>query len=164
MQIYVVKKDTDVKQLLAGAPAGTLQTLQRFNPHLDFKKLAPGAVVVIPKAAGKIGGAAGETAPVGADALAGFIAESKEALAASAKRVQQVAERSKAEEAALAVAAKSKAVKEAADKDAELRKLLDEAIKQAKEDSKSAAADVKAFDALANSALTALEALAKRLA
>ena len=66
-------------------------------------------------------------------------------------------------EAALASATKSRAVNAAAEKDPELKKLLDGAVRQAKTDTQVAAEGVKTFEALGAAALQELEVLAKRL-
>lgn len=77
--------------------------------------------------------------------------------------MQAAAERAKAEESSPAAATKSRAVNAAAEKDPELRKLLDKAVGQAKVDTQAAAEGVKTFAALGSAALQDLETLAKRL-
>ncbi len=163
MRIFVVKTDTDLKSLLGSTPTARLELLQRFNPHLDFKRLTPGAVVVVPEEARDIEFPSGDPKSIGVEAMESFIGFAKDALAASGKRVQQVAERAKAEEAALGTALKSKSVQAAFEKDAELKAQAEEVVKRAKEDSRDSAADVKNFDAMFKAAQAELAALAKRL-
>lgn len=163
MKIFVVQKDSNVKGLLAGASPGQLQVLQRYNPHLDLRKLALGAVVVIPDELGDIDFPKGEAKSIGAEAMASFIAFTEEALAESAKRMQQAAERAKSEDAALASALKSKTVQAAFDKDADMKAQADAAAKQAKDDAKATADAIKSFESLAKTALGDLSVLAKML-
>jgi hypothetical protein len=163
VKVFVVQKDSNVKGLLAGASTEQLQVLQRFNPHLDLRRLAPGSVIVIPDKAGDLDLPKGEAKSIGAEAMASFIAFTEEALAGSAKRVQQAAERAKSEDAALATALKSKAVQAAFEKDGEMKAQGEAAARQAKDDAKASVEAIKAFDGLAKTALGELSVLAKML-
>lgn len=163
MRIFVVKADTDLKSLLGSTPTARIELLQRFNPHLDLKRLKPGAVVVVPEEARDIEFPSGDSKSIGVEAMESFMGFSKDALAAAGKRVQQVAERAKAEEAALSAALKSKSVRTALEKDPELKAQAEEVVKRAKEDSRDSAADAKNFEAVFKAAQAALAELAKRL-
>jgi hypothetical protein len=163
MRILVVQKDSNVKALLAGASAEQLQVLQRYNPHLDLRKLAPGAVIVVPDGAGDTPLPKGDTKSIGAEAMASFMAFAEEALAASARRMQQAAERAKSEDAALASALKSRTVLAAFEKDAEMKAQAETAAKQAKDDVKASAEAIRSFETLSKTALNELSVLAKML-
>ena len=166
MRIVRITKDTNVAALRTQSAKTAPGMLEKLNPHLDLNRLAPGAVLVLPDevdTGGKGGKRAVVTTTIGAEAMQSFIGFAKEAIEASSKRVQAAAERAKAEEAALASATKSRAVNAAAEKDPELKKLLDGAVRQAKTDTQAAAEGVKIFEALGAAALQELEALAKRL-
>lgn len=163
MRIFVVKKDSNLKALFGAAPAARLEQLQRFNPHLDFKKITPGAVIVVPDEARDIEFPGGDAKAIDAEAMESFIGFTKDALAATAKRVQQAAERAKGEEAALMSALKSKAAQAAFDKDPELKVQAEEVVKSAKEASRDSAADVKNVEAMLKVAQAELVELAKRL-
>ena len=163
MKIFVVQQDSNVKDLLAGASAEQLQVLQRFNPHLDLRKLAPGSVIVIPDEVGGSDFPIGDPKSIGAEAMASFIAFTEQALAESAKRVQQTAERAKSEHAALVSALKSKTVLAAFGKDAGMKAQADAAAKQANDDAKASAEAIKAFASLAKTAHADLAVLAKML-
>jgi len=162
MRIVRIAKDSSVTALVAEAEKAAPGSLAKLNPHVDLKRLAPGDVLVLPDAA--TGPRAAAATPIAAEAMQTFIGFAKEAFDASARRVQQAADRAAAEETALAGAAKSKGVKSAIDKDPELKKLLDGASAQAKADTKSSADAVKGFAELSKASLGELEALAKRLA
>jgi hypothetical protein len=163
MQIFVVKKDSDIKRVLAAAPATSMQRLQRFNPHVDFTKLAPGTVLVIPDELRDIEFPAGDAESIGPDALASFTGFAKDALQASAKRLRAAAERAKAEEGGLAAAVKSQGVNDAAGRDPALKEMIAAALKESQEDGRTSAEGAKAFDALTKAALSELQALGKRL-
>jgi hypothetical protein len=164
MRILVVKKGSSASALIDNSSAAQLKVLAQHNPHLDLKKLAPGAVILVPDDVGAIDFPGGDPKSVAFEAMESFIDHSKEALAAGAKRMKLGAERAKTEEAALAAAMKSKGVKAALDKDPGLQALATAASQQAKDDVSTAASQVKAFDALAKAAQDELAALAKRLA
>jgi hypothetical protein len=164
MRIFVVKKGSSPSKVLGATSAAQLSTLQAFNPHLDLKKLTPGAVIMVPDDAGDVPFPSGDPQSIGAEAMDSFISFAKDALSASSQRMRQAADRAKAEESALAVALKSRGVGQAMDKDAELRALVEGAARQAQDDSKSAAADAQSFDALAKAAQAELAELTKRLA
>jgi len=172
MRIVRITKDTNVAALRAQAAKAAPGQLEKLNPHLDLNRLGPGAVLVLPgdDAGGKSGrggskGARRAVTPttIATEAMQSFIGFAKEALDASSQRVQAAAERAKAEESSLAAVTKSRAVNAAAEKDPELRKLLDKAVGQAKVDTQAAAEGVKTFAALGSAALQDLETLAKRL-
>jgi LysM repeat protein len=164
MQIFVIKKDSDLKRVIAAAPASTVQDLQRFNPHVDFTKLAPGTVLVIPDALRDIQFPTGDAESIGPEALASFTGFAKDALQASAKRLRAGAERAKTEEGELAAAAKSQGVNDAVGHDPALKEMIAAALKTSQEDGRAAAEGIKAFDALSKAALSELQALGKRLA
>jgi hypothetical protein len=168
MRIVRITKDTNVAALRTQSAKTAPGMLEKLNPHLDLNRLAPGAVLVLPDDAstgkgGKGGKGAIATTTIGAEAMQSFIGFTKEAIEASSQRVKAAAERAKAEEAALAAATKSRAVNAAAEKDPELKKLLEGAVRQAKTDTQAAAEGVKTFEALGAAALQELEVLAKRL-
>lgn len=169
MRIVRITKDTNVASLRTQSAKAAPGMLEQLNPHLDLNRLTPGTVLVLPDeddtgGKGSKGAKRGVmTTAIGAEAMQSFIGFAKEAIEASSKRVQAAAERAKAEEAALASATKSRAVNAAAEKDPELKKLLDGAVRQAKTDTQVAAEGVKTFEALGAAALQELEVLAKRL-
>jgi hypothetical protein len=163
MRIFVVRKDSNLKTLLGNAPAARIELLQRFNPHLDLKRLTPGAVIVVPEAARDIEFPSGDPKSIGTEAMESFIGFARDGLAATGRRLQQAAERAKTEDAALQSALKSRAVQAALEKDAELKNQAEEALRRAREDSRDTAAEAKNFDALFKSAQAELAALAGRL-
>lgn len=164
MRILMLKKDSNVKALVDAASGTTLEQLQRFNPHVDFDRLAPGVVLVVPDELADVEFPAGDPKSIGFEAMDSFIGFAKEALQASSKRLAQAGERAKAEAAALDAALASSGVAAALEKDAELRTQAEQALKRSKDDVKAAAADAKAFDALAKGVQAELAALSKRLA
>ncbi len=164
MPIFVIRKDSDIKRLIAAAPATRVQELQRFNPHVDFNKLAPGTVLVVPDELSDIEFPAGDAESIAPEALASFTAFAKDAIQASAKRLRAAAERAKAEEGELAAAARSRGVNDAIGRDPALKEMVGAALKKSQEDGRAAAEGIKAFDAFSKAALSELQALGKRLA
>lgn len=164
MPIFVIRKDSDIKRVIAAAPATRVQEMQRFNPHVDFTKLAPGTVLVIPDQLRDIEFPAGDAESIGPEALASFTGFAKDAIQASATRLRTAAERAKAEEGELAAAAKSQGVNDAIGRDPALKEMIGAALKKSQENGRAAAESIKAFDALSKAALSELQALGKRLA
>lgn len=164
MPIFVIRKDSDIKRVIAAAPAARVQELQRFNPHVDFTRLAPGTVLVIPEPLRDIEFPASDAESIGPDALASFTGFAKDAMQASAARLRTAAERAKAEQGELAAAAGSQGINDAIGRDPALKEMLGAALKKSQEDGRAAAEGLKAFDALGKAALGELQALGQRLA
>lgn len=163
MQIFVVKKDSNVAALLKAAPARELQQLQRLNPHLDFQRIKPGAMIILPDAAAEIGFPGGSLKSIGAEAMESFGKFASEAMKTTSKGLKQAAERAKTEEAALASALRAREVSDALAKDPALKAQAEEASSQAKADVQATAAEIKAFDKLSKAAAAELAVLEKRL-
>lgn len=98
MRIIVIKQGTDLQALGArlfgagptregnreAAREAGLQSLQRLNPHVDFKRIEPGTVMLVPEQPGL---RETETASVGGEAFEAFSEQVREALKATAARV-----------------------------------------------------------------------------
>ncbi|MBX3635888.1 MAG: hypothetical protein KF683_10960 [Rubrivivax sp.] len=165
MRVLLIQKDSDAKALLkaaGGEGAESLAKLQRLNPHLDLRQLAPGSVVLLPADAAAPSRTA-DVQPLGGGALAELQALADAAVAASAERGQQAQARAKADEQALAAALRGKLAKEALDRDPELAAQAAAAQKAAKDAGKAVATRAKQLETLTKSAQAELVALAKRL-
>jgi hypothetical protein len=163
MQIFMVKKDSNVQALLAGTSKTQVLQLQKLNPHLDFKRIKPGEMIIVPDSVDDVDFPGGSLKTIGADAMESFSSFAEQALADAARRMKTAADRAKTEEASLATALKSRMVTAALSQDPELKSQAAEASTQAKADSKAAAADVKAFDQLRKTVMAELAVLEKRL-
>lgn len=163
MQIFMVKKDSNVQALLAGTSKPQVLQLQKLNPHLDFKRIKPGEMIIVPDGLDGADFPAGSLKTIGADAMESFSRFAEQALSDAARRMKEAAGRAKTEEASLATALKSRTVAAALSQDPQLKTQAAEASAQAKADSKAAAADVKAFDQLRKVAMDELAVLEKRL-
>jgi hypothetical protein len=172
MRIFVIRDDTDLTPIReVAARPGLAEKLAAANPHLDFRRLKPGAVVLVPDevqdtvAEEMAEAAPGAASPFGAsgsiagDAIGSFAEFAAQALAGSARRVKAGADRAAADAEALAAALKSKAAREAIDRDAALKAQAETALTRAKDDAKAAQAAVRQFDAQADAAREALKAL-----
>lgn len=168
MRIFVIHKDSDARALLKaaggeGAEGGaSLARLQRLNPHLDLRALAPGSVVLLPPEAAAPSRHA-DVQPLGGGALAELQALADAAVAASAERGQQAQARAKADEQALGAALRGKQAREALERDPELAAQAAAAQKAAKDAQKTTAARAKQLETLTKAAQAELLALAKRL-
>jgi len=163
MQIFVVKKDSNVAALLAGAPAAQLQQLQRLNPHLDLQRITPGAMIIVPDKADDVGFPAGSLKSIGADAMSSFETFAAQALKATSLGLKQAADRAKTEEASLATALNSRGVSDALARDPALKAQAEAASVQAKANVKASTDELKAFDKLSKAAAAELAVLQKRL-
>lgn len=169
MQIFTVKKDSNVAALLAGTSKARLQTLQRLNPQLDFKRIGPGDMIIVPDETDKAGDTGdtgfpkGSLKTIGADAMDSFSSFASQALADASRRLKTTADRAKAEEGELAAALRNKTVSAALSQDPQLKAQAEEALALAKGASKDAAASIKTFDRTRKAALAELALLEKRL-
>lgn len=165
MRVFVIQKDSDAKALLkaAGGDSGeSLARLQRLNPHLDLRRLAPGSVVLLPADTAAPSRSA-DVQPLGGGALAELQALADAAVAAAAERGQQAVARAKADEQALAAALRGKQARDALERDPELAAQAAAAQKAAKEAGKTVATRARQLESLTRSAQSELAALAKRL-
>lgn len=165
MRVFVIHKDSDAKALLkaaGGDGAESLAKLQRLNPHLDLRRLAPGSVVLLPGDAAAPSRTA-DVQPLGGGALAELQALADAAVAAGVERGQRAQARAKADEQALAAALRGKQAKEALERDPELAAQAAAAQKAAKEAGKNVATRAKQLESLTKTAQAELLALAKRL-
>lgn len=165
MRVLVIHKDSDAKALLkaaGGEGAESLARLQRLNPHLDLRQLAPGSVVLLPPDAAAPSRSA-DVQPLGGGALAELQALADAAVAAGTERGQQAQARAKADEQALNAALRGKQAREALERDPELAAQAAAAQKAARDAGKAVAARAKQLETLTKSAQAELVALAKRL-
>lgn len=166
MRILVIKKDSDLSAIAAAAAAAPalVERLAAFNPHVDLKKLEAGSVLLVPD---EVAGAAGAGTPFGqsgsvaGDALASFGEFAAEALAGAASGVKAGLARQVADADALKAALRSKTVRDALARDADLAKQADAALRNATEAAKAADAGAKQFDGQVAAAREAIATLAK---
>lgn len=130
MRIFIIKQDTDLKdlgeKLLKGnrkrAPA-SLDRLQSLNPHLDINRLRAGTVLLIPDSPDF---RTEEAEPVGATGFDEFEREITGALRDAGVRFREGLARREEQDKEVVKVLKSAAISKLAGDDRELRKRIDE--------------------------------------
>jgi hypothetical protein len=143
MRMFVIKQATDLQgvstQLLRRAAgeggAGALERLRALNPHVDFRKLAAGTVLLVPDTP--------EIKPAASDTLAAGPVESllgdiQSGLKASIGRMRAGFKSQDEDRSAVAAALKTAAVRRIVDSEPSLREQLKAAEQQSSEDRKKA--------------------------
>jgi hypothetical protein len=143
MRMFVIKEPTGLQgvstQLLrrtAGeGGAGALERLQALNPHVDFRKLAAGTVLLVPDSPAIKPSASRALGDEPADALAKDLSSG---LKEQAARAQAAFKAQEDDRSAVAAALKTAAVKRIVESDPLLRDQLKAALQQSGEDRKRA--------------------------
>jgi hypothetical protein len=164
MRMFVLKQGQDLQSVLtraggAAAGAASLDQLKRLNPHVDFAKLQPGTVLLLP--------GAGSTQADANDAVAGAVFDSladdvKNGLKAATERVRAGAVRAGEQRKELSAAFSSSAFRKAAEGDAELRGQADGAQARFKTEqgrAKETDGQLKALEKVLDTDLAVLERL-----
>jgi hypothetical protein len=163
MRVFIVKKGSDLPELLRSAPAA-LQQLRALNPHLDLSRLTPGSVLLVPGDGAPLGAAAAAALPPAGQALADFASLAGDALKAAQQAVREAAAARQTDDAAVNAALASEAVVALLARDAELQAQASAAVAGAQQDAKKAATDLKTLAVLAQAVQDELSALGKQLA
>ena len=168
-RMFVVKDNANLEALrgtllsarLSDAQAtSALADLQALNPHVDFKKVAPGTVLLVPDAPSF---KASSSDSVVADALGGLEQVVRSQLAAAAKDQKSGAAVRAEQRSEVAAVQKAAAFRKVVDQDPELKEQLAQASRLAKDEEKEAAAAEDALESATKGALAELAALAKLL-
>jgi len=166
MRMIVIKQATDLPALgarLLGAGAaheGALQGLQRLNPHVDFGRLEPGTVLLVPDQPGLC---AGESRSVSGEAFDAFEEQVNASVNAAVARVRSGHEALAAQRQEVAALLKSAAVRRLIESDPDLKQELDAAAQVFKQDQQQAKEAEKTMQLLQEQAKAELAALAKLL-
>jgi LysM repeat protein len=166
MRMIVIEKASDLKalqaQLLANADdkEATLQQLQRLNPHVDFQRIEPGTVLLVPD---RPGIAKDATTPVTADAADEFSKQVGAALDAADTRVRQGYQTLAAQRQEVTAVIKTAAVKRLLESDPDLSRQLDAAAKVFKDDQQRAKDAEATLKTLREGGKAELDTLAKLL-
>lgn len=165
MRMIVVKVRTSLKELsvsLLGDAAGStraVENLQQLNPHVDFKKIEPGTILLVPETSGA---PAGDTVPVGGEAFGAMRDELTAAVTAASARVRTGYDALAGQRADVTAALKLAAVRKAIEADPDLKAQVDasaDVFKQDQAASKAADAELKAMQAEASAELDVLAKL-----
>ena len=167
MRIVVTNRDTPDLQALGArlfgagtAREGALQELQRLNPHVDFNRIEPGTVVLVPEQPGL---RSGKSASVGGEAFEAFSEQARAALEATASRVRSGHEARLAQQKDVAAVLKSPALKRLLESDPDLKKERDAALQVFQEDLQAAKESESLLKALQGQSALELAGLGKLL-
>jgi hypothetical protein len=166
MRMIVIKQSTDLQALatrLLGGAAGHeagLQQLQRLNPHVDFKRIEPGSVLLVPD---RPGFQRGESSSVSGQAVDALRTQLEGALQAVSARVREGHESIAGDRQDVAAVLKSAAVRRLIEADPDLAPQVEAATKVFKEDQLRAKESEKLLKQLHDGGIAELDALAKLL-
>lgn len=166
MRMIVIKQGTDLAtlsaRLLAGGTGneGALQSLQRLNPHVDFRAIEAGTVLLVPDLPGL---RAGESTSISGEAFAAFQQQVSGAVEAAVARVRSGYEALAAQRQDVTAVLKSAAVRRVIEADPDLKSQLDAATQVFKQDQQRAKDAETTLQAL-QQAKDEMQALAKLLA
>jgi hypothetical protein len=143
MRMFVIKQATDLQgvstQLLrrtAGeGGAGALERLQALNPHVDFRKLKAGTVLLVPDTP-EIKPSASRT--LGEEPVDALVEELSRGLKEQATRVRTALQRQEDDRTAVAAALKTAAAKRILESDPQLTDQVQAALQQSSDDRKRA--------------------------
>lgn len=155
MRMFVLKQGQDLQTLssrLGGA--ASINRLKALNPHLDFGRLEPGTVLLVPDDIDEAESVAGAVF----DGLAGDV---KEGLKAATARVRSTQAKTEALRKDVAAILRSAAFKRTLEGDAELKKQSDAADARFKADQAAVRQTEESLSALDEFVNTELAALGK---
>lgn len=169
MRTLVIKRDADLEALrsellvsgLSDSRSGAaLESIRTLNPHLDFERLKPGMVLLVPDAPdfSKSG-----TKPVGDEPLDDFEHLVRDGLEAARVKLRAGREKRTFRRKEISEALKSSALKRTIEGDPDLAKRIDVASKRIKDEEKDDARAQKMLHAAAEEIRSELAALAKLL-
>ena len=166
MRMIVIKQGTDMQALAlrvlgsGAAREGAVQGLQRLNPHIDFNRIEPGSVVLVPD---QPGAREGESASVSGEAFAAFSEQAKAAVDGAVARVRSGHEARLAEQKDVATVLKAPTLKRLLEADPDLKKELDAALQGFKDDQQAAKESERSMKILQDQVTAELAALGKLL-
>jgi hypothetical protein len=167
MRMIVIHQATDLSalsaRLLGGAAAGRdagLQQLQRLNPHVDLKRIAPGTVLFVPDTPGF---RRDETSSVSRHVVEAFRTQLGNALESTSARVREGHEALARDRQEVSAALKGAAVKRLVESDPDLAPQIESAMRVFRDDQQRAKQSEKQLQQLHEGALAELDALAKLL-
>ena len=166
MRMIVIDQASDLQALTTrlfganGDPGGAVDKLTRLNPHVNFKKIVAGTVLLIPEDAGL---QAGQTASVTGDAFAALREQMLASLDAASSRVRDGYDARLAEQKDVASVLSSAAMKRAIEIDTALKPQVDAAAQVFKDDQQQAKLANDTLKAFQQQAGAELDRIAKML-
>ena len=169
MRTLVIKRDADLEALrsellvsgLSDSRSGAaLESIRTLNPHLDFERLKPGMVLLVPDAPDF---RKSDTKPVGDEPLEDFEHLVRDGLEAARAKLRAGGEKRALRRGEMSEALKSPALKRAIKADPDLAKRIELVSKRTKDEEKDDAHAQKMLDDAADEIRSELTALAKLL-
>ncbi|MFM0053337.1 hypothetical protein [Caballeronia grimmiae] len=166
MRVIVIKQASDLKTLatrLIGKKSddSALGRVKALNPHVNFDRIEPGTVLLLPDEPGLKAGDK-DTRSVTGDALDSFAKDTASGLEAAAKRAAAAADALAADRAAVSGVSKVAAVKRLIEGDPVLKKQLEDAgaaSNYEQKEMKGAIARIETMQNLVSEELAALRQL-----
>ena len=166
MRMIVINQNTDLKALGArlfgidSARESALAGLQRLNPHVNFDRMEPGTVILVPEQAGLRDG---ESVSVSGTAFEAFAVQARSAVEGIAAHVRSGHENRLAQQKDFAALLKSPALKRLFESDPDLKKEFDAAQQTFKDDQQAAKESDSLLKALQEQSALELAGLGKLL-
>lgn len=169
MRMLVIKQESDLQSLKArlldtklssDKADAAMQSLQALNPHLDMKKLTPGAILLIPDEPGFKAEATSAVAGEPIDELQQLVRSGVDSATA---KLEHGNEARAAQRVELTAALKTAAVKRAIDSDPQLKQQAEDAAKASKADEEQSAKALQTLQAAGKGMQAELAKLAKLL-
>ncbi|MHB9840958.1 hypothetical protein Q8F57_039760 [Paraburkholderia terrae] len=166
MRVIVIKQASDLQTLatrLIGkrADGSALERVKALNPHVDFERIEPGTVLLLPDMPGIKAGDK-DTRFIAGDAFDSFVKDSASGLEAAAKRVAAAADSLATERAAVSGVTRLAAMKRLIDGDPVLQRQLSDAgaaWNREQKEVKDAAAQIGTMQKVVSEELAALRRL-----
>lgn len=167
MRMFVIKEETDLaglsaKLLRARLPEtsadAAIDRLKALNPHVDFTRLAAGTVLLVPDTPELKKGA---STSLGGETFEAFVKEVDTGLRSSSARVKQGFERLSVDRTSVSDVLKTAAVKRLVESDPALKKQLESADAQFKEDERKERAAQELLKTTQKQAIEELTGLAR---
>jgi len=166
MRTLTIKQTTDLQSIgdglsgTAAAKQSTLQQMQRLNPHVDFARITPGTVLLMPR---DTGAKSDDADQIGAKVFQAFEDQVNTALGAAETGIRAGHQALELQRKDVAAALKSAALKRLIESDPDLKAQLEAAALVFADDQKRAKESDAALQILRKDCLTELTTLGKLL-
>lgn len=166
MRTLTIKQTTDLQSIgdslsgTAAAKQSTLQQMQRLNPHVDFARITPGTVLLMPR---DTGAKSDDADQIGAKVFQAFGDQVNTALDAAEAGIRAGHQALEVQRKEVTAALKSAAVKRLIDSEPDLKVQFEAAAQVFADDQKQAKESDAALQALRKDCLAELATLGKLL-
>ncbi|CAG9170119.1 hypothetical protein LMG23992_01469 [Cupriavidus laharis] len=168
MRVLVIKQASDLQALatrLTGTKttgSATLERVQALNPHVDFNRIEPGTVLLLPDAP-DLKAPDKDTHTLDGDTFEVLVKQTADGFKAASARLREATESFAADRSAVASVVKTAAVKRLIESDPLLKKQLDAAGEEAGAEQKRMQEAAKHLETLEKVASDAWQELGKLL-